>query len=185
MRLTTWAAAVAAVAVVLVGNAALGNVLTRPAGASSAPLAPVPAAPAPAAAPAAPAAPPAPAAPAVVPGTDPSVQQWWSSYGRAKVQFNEALQEAQTGVAARTSASCQPLNASVTAMLGTLPQLRLLPNGGTKLADQLTPPLTTFGAAAKACLAGDFTGAQGSLATGAAQQVAAQAEIDEILEGEL
>jgi hypothetical protein len=88
-------------------------------------------------------------------------------------------------VAARTSASCQPLNASVTAMLGTLPQLRLLPNGGTKLADELTPPLTTFGTAAKACLAGDFTGAQAALATGAAQQVAAQAEIDEILEGEL
>ncbi|MCW2725179.1 MAG: hypothetical protein JWN35_2100 [Frankiales bacterium] len=168
MRLTTWTAAVVVVALVPVANAALGDLLTGPARTPS---------PAVAAAPAAAAGP--------VPGTDPSVQRWWLSVDQAKVRFNDALQQAQTAVAAQQAGACQPLSASVSSIQGALPRLRLLPNGGAKLADALVLPLNTFSQAAKACLAGDFVTAQSALLTGAPQQAAAQLTIDEILDGDL
>lgn len=120
-----------------------------------------------------------------IPATDPAIQRWFLDNGGSKVRFNDALLGAQRAVAAKNAAGCQPLDAGTRALASTLPALERLSPAGQKLASTMRVPLTTFAAAAAACLAGDFAAARAGLDTGVAQQADAQHEIDEILEGEL
>jgi hypothetical protein len=119
-----------------------------------------------------------------IPGTDAAIQRWFLSNDALKVRFNDALLRAQRGVAAGDAAECKPLDTAARAQLAALPALQRLPLAGQELAATIQAPVTTFAAAATACLAKDFAAAQVALDAGVVQQADAQAAVDEILEGE-
>jgi hypothetical protein len=120
-----------------------------------------------------------------IPGTDPAIQRWFLSSGAVKVAFNNALLRAERGVASGSAADCQPLDTAVRALSAALPKLGALSPAGQKLAAAIQPPVSTFRAAATACLAKDFAAAKTSLDTGVRQQAEAQGTVDEILDGGL
>jgi hypothetical protein len=119
-----------------------------------------------------------------IPGTDAAIQRWFLDNGAVKVRFNDALLQAWKAVAARDAARCRPLDSGVRALAAVLPALEELSPAGQKLAAAIRAPLTTFAAAATACLARDFPAARTALDSAAAQQGDAQESVDEILEGE-
>ncbi|MDQ1743160.1 MAG: hypothetical protein QOE23_1499 [Pseudonocardiales bacterium] len=120
-----------------------------------------------------------------IPGTDPAIQHWFLDNGAAKVAFNNALLRAERGVANRSASECKPLSAAVGQLEKVLPKLAALSPAGQKLAAALQPAVATFDSAATACLARDFPAAQAALDTGVGQQADAQADVDEILDGDL
>jgi hypothetical protein len=120
-----------------------------------------------------------------IPGTDAAIQRWFLDNDAAKVRFNDALLRARRGVAAGSAAECKPLDTAARALLAALPALQRLSPAGQQLAATIQLPVTTFAAAATACLVKDFAAAQVALDAGVVQQAEAQETIDEILEGEL
>lgn len=120
-----------------------------------------------------------------VPGTDPAIQRWFLANGPAKVAFNDALLRAERGVARNTASQCKTLSAAVRLLNNALPRLSALSPAGQKLATAIQPALTTFDTAATACLGKNFPAAQTALDAGVVQQADAQAEVDEILDGDL
>lgn len=120
-----------------------------------------------------------------VPGTDPAIQRWLLNNDAAKIKFNNALLQAQRGVATGKAAECKPLDTAARALLAAIPALHRLSLAGQKLAATIQAPMTTFASAAAACLTEDFAAAHTALDAGVVQQADAQEAIDEILEGEL
>ncbi|MDQ1739041.1 MAG: hypothetical protein QOE53_693 [Pseudonocardiales bacterium] len=120
-----------------------------------------------------------------VPGTDPAIQRWFLDNGAAKVAFNDALLRAERGVASGTASECKPLSIATQILNKALPKLTTLSAAGQKLVAAIQPALTTFGAAATACLAKDFATARTSLDAGIVQQADGQAMVDEILDGDV
>ena len=120
-----------------------------------------------------------------IPGTDAAIQRWFLDNGDAKVRFNDALLQATRAVANGGARGCQPLDVNARALMASLSALGRLSEAGQKLAAAMRGPLTTFAAAATACLDQDFVAAQTALDAGIVQQADAQASVDEILEGEL
>lgn len=118
-----------------------------------------------------------------IPGTDPAIQRWFLANGVAKVAFNNALLRAERGVAAGNAGECTPLSVTSQTLNKALPRLAALSPAGQRLAAAIQPTLTTFGAAATACLAKDFAAATTALSAGIVQQADAQASVDEILDG--
>jgi hypothetical protein len=119
-----------------------------------------------------------------IPGTDAAIQRWFLDNGAVKVRFNDALLQAQRAVASADAAGCRPLDAGTRALAAALPALGRLSPAGQKLTAAMQPPLTTFAAAATACLANDFAAAQAALDSGVVQQAEAQESVDEILDGD-
>lgn len=120
-----------------------------------------------------------------IPGTDPAIQRWFLDNGAAKAAFNDALLRAERGVARGAATECKPLSTALQKLDGALPKLATLSPAGRRLATAIQPALTTFGSAAMACLAMNFPAAQAALDAGVVQQADAQAEVDEILDGDL
>lgn len=120
-----------------------------------------------------------------IPGTDPAIQRWFLDSGAAKVAFNDALLRAERGVVAHTASQCTSLSIAIQGLDKVLPRLAALSAAGQKLAAVIQPTLTTFGSAATACLARNFSAAQLALDAGVVQQADAQATVDEILDGDL
>jgi hypothetical protein len=120
-----------------------------------------------------------------IPGTDPAIQRWFLDNGAAKVAFNDALLRAERGVVSRSTSECMPLDSAISRLDKVLPKLAALSAAGQKLAAAIQPVLTTFDSATTACLTKNFPVAQTALDAGVARQADAQAEVDEILDGDL
>ncbi|HEV2886027.1 MAG TPA: hypothetical protein VGX49_03885 [Jatrophihabitans sp.] len=120
-----------------------------------------------------------------IPGTDAAIQRWFLDNGAVKVRFNDALLRAWKAVDGGDATGCQPLDAGTRALSAALPALERLSPAGQELAATMRAPLTTFAAAATACLAKDFAAARIALDSGAVQQAEAQETVDEILDGDL
>jgi len=119
-----------------------------------------------------------------MPGADPAIQRWFLGNAGAKVAFNNALLRAERGVANGVATECKPLSAAVHIINIALPKLAALSPAGKQLATAIQPAVTTFGTAAAACLANDFTTATAALNVGIGQQADGQAAVDEILDGD-
>jgi hypothetical protein len=119
-----------------------------------------------------------------IPGTDAAIQRWFLNNGAVKVRFNDALLRAETAVASGDTTGCQPLGAEARALSSVLSALGRLSPAGEKLAAAMQAPLTSFEAAASACVNKDFPTAQNALNSGVAQQAEAQEAVDEILDGD-
>lgn len=119
-----------------------------------------------------------------IPGTDAAIQRWFLDNEGRKVKFNDALLRAERAVAGGDAAGCRPLDAAARALSAALPALGRLSPAGQQLAATMQAPLTTFAAAAAACLANDFAAARNALDSGVVQQADAQQRVDEILDGD-
>jgi hypothetical protein len=133
----------------------------------------------------APAAAAAPVAAApTMPGVNPAIQKWLLDNGKKKIDFDQALFQAEKGITAKSPADCQPLNKTAHTLGAALSGLSHVPDpAGSKIASLYASLMTKMESVATACVNGDFAGAQTQLDTTAIpQQADTQASVDDILD---
>ena len=114
------------------------------------------------------------------PGEDPAVQEWFQRQQGDEIEFQNALLQAEHGIAApsaSTTASCRRLDRAARALQGALPAPNAALNG--PVGGWLTDILSATGA----CMRGDVKGAAVSITQGVVKRAAAQDTIDEVLDG--
>lgn len=120
------------------------------------------------------------AAPVSIPGTDPQVQRWLERRGDAQVELANALLAVQhlTGPSPTAASACRRLDRAARTLRewppAPLPDLGAAASAG----------LEQLSGAAASCRAGDFPAMRRQLGSAVALRATAQAEIDEILDGD-
>jgi hypothetical protein len=134
--------------------------------------------------PAQPVSPVAAARPAVpiraVPGSNPSIQKWFLSRDKLRVELNNLLLPfAQNQLTSTTTSKADCARLAVVSRLlnadhGPLAEVDTLGRTG----------LTQFSQGASACLTGDLAGAKQAILAGLAARATAQAQLDNTLDGD-